>query len=345
MRSLRTGRRPRNAGFTLIELLVVIAIIAILIGLLLPAVQKVREAAARAKCSNNLKQLGLAMHNYEGVYGTLPPGDAATGGNGTWAHYILPYIEQQSLYNLYTNLGGVNGSGTPSYSQDTYSGQPIGNLQIAQTPLPTYTCPSEPNAGTTKPPGSNGQPFAFGNYAVNFGNTHRTQNKAGRDPFSIAIRPAFAGAPFTYTAFNGTTTPTVKAHKPQVFGFNSVSDGLSNTLLVAEVLQGVSILPSTTEFRGFMWYGPAAAFTTFATPNSSTPDYTQFTNYCNNQPAQGLPCATGADWALAARSKHTGGVNVALGDGSVKFVTNSVDPTTWSLAGSSQDGMVFPSNF
>ena len=329
----------RRSAFTLIELLVVIAIIAILIGLLLPAVQKVREAAARAQCQNNLKQLGLGCHNYEGVNNALPPGDAVTGGNGTWAHYLLPYIEQQSLFNLYSNLGGMNGVTTPNYTATVdASGNPIGNLQITQTRLKTYVCPSDPNVSAPKPTGSNGVAFEFGNYACNFGNTHRNQNKA-RDPFAAAIRPTFAGAPFGYTAFNGTASP-MKAHKPVAFTFGSIQDGLSQTLLLAEILQGVSILPTTTEYRGFLWYGPGSEFTTFTTPNSSTTDYSQFANYCNNLPAQGLPCQLGADWALAARSKHTGGVNAVLGDGSVRFFTNSIAPVTWSLYGSSQDGQV-----
>lgn len=313
----------KKKAFTLIELLVVIAIIAILIGLLLPAVQKVREAAAKAKCSNSLKQIGTAIHNYQSTFMSLPPGDTGNGNNGTWLHYLLPFLEQEALFKMYTNLGGQTG-GTPSYAT---AGN---NLTVSQTQIQALVCPSEPNGKSTQT-----NNYKFHNYAVNYGNTHRTQNKAGRDPFPAAIRPSFAGAPFTYSG----TFP------PVAYDFRDVTDGLSNTLLAAEILQGISILPGTTEFRGMTWYGPGAGFTTFATPNSATQDRIQFTNYCNNQATQGLPCTAGTDWALAARSKHTGGVNVGLLDGGVRFIANSITPVTWSLLGSSKDDQPLPSDF
>jgi prepilin-type processing-associated H-X9-DG protein len=266
----------------------------------------------------------------------LPPGDANTGGNGTWLHYILPYIEQQNLANLYVNLGGSPyGLSGPSYTASTYMGQPIGNLQVAETVLQITTCPSDPGATMGKPTGSNAQAFGFGNYACNFGNTMRTQNKAGRDPFAPAIRPVFAGAPFTYGQTGGV---------PNQLLLSSIADGTSNTLLLAEILQGISNLPNTTEFRGFQWYGPGSEFTTWAVPNTPNKDYMQFANYCNNLPQQNLPCQLGTDWALAARSRHTGGVNAARADGSVQFYSSSIDPVTWSLLGSSQDGLPLPTS-
>ena len=149
--------RPRyRSGFTLIELLVVIAIIAILIGLLLPAVQKVREAAARMKCTNNLKQIALGNMNYESSNGTFLPGISRTGCCwGTWQVPILPYIEQDNLFKIYTNFGGLDNTGA-RYGAG-------GNATVAGTRLSTFTCPSD----TPSQVGS----ITTHNYVLNAGNT------------------------------------------------------------------------------------------------------------------------------------------------------------------------------
>src|SRR5262249_53742927 len=153
-------------GFTLIELLVVIAIIAVLMGLLVPAVQKIREAANRGSCQNNLKQIGLAMHHFHDAYRKLPPQVARNANSccyGTWQMIILPYVEQDNLWKAYQNFGGTAATG-PTYQQDA-------NLLVTSARLTLFTCPSDiPNA--PKSGKYNGVTYNITqhNYLVNVGN-------------------------------------------------------------------------------------------------------------------------------------------------------------------------------
>ena len=316
----------RRPGFTLIELLVVIAIIAILIGLLLPAVQKVREAAARMSCQNNLKQLALGCMNYESGNGFLPPGDTKFGAYGTWQMAILPQVEQDNLFRMYQNynvsVGGITYGATA-------------NLPVTTKTMKTFTCPSDSMAGQN-PWGTS--LITKHNYVINFGNTVRRQfnpsypvNCVGGTTVGNASGcVTFGGAPFKLT--NGSGGTDVQPPVTLV----SLTDGTSNTLMAAEILQGGS-----NDTRGMTWWGPSAAFHTYNVPNTSAQDRISG-GACNSMPQQNRPCVidSAGDNQLAARSGHTGGVNAANCDGSVKFYINSIDVQTWRSLGTSQGGEI-----
>src|SRR5262245_43236193 len=334
-------------GFTLIELLVVIAIIAILIGLLLPAVQKVREAANRMQCTNNLKQIALAMHNYHDSQSKLPwgegpgssqvgsaPGTAVTARGccwGNWQSLLLPYLEQESMFRLWRNHGGSDNSGrtmTGTTNRLRYGDSP--NVEnVTSKRLSVLTCPSdEPNPGAIRPT-INGVVYSITshNYVVNYGNGtnfHGDPLPPGSTPSPLPATWRFLGAPFGMS--------------PYIRRVADITDGTSNTLMASETVQG-----KNDDLRGFTWWAPGAQFTSVLPPNSSSPDIvTQNCNSANNLPAQNLPCVNnGGAWNIqAARSRHAGGVNVLMCDGSVRFVSQGINIGTWQALSTTRGGEV-----
>jgi prepilin-type N-terminal cleavage/methylation domain-containing protein len=316
---------PRRA-FTLVELLVVIAIIGTLVGLLLPAVQAAREAANRSSCNNKLKQIGLAFQNYHSSRNSLPASDYNAGGDwGTWQVAILPFMEENALYDRYQ--GFMRGTAPGSTTVTNYNH--VNNRPVTTTLIPQLLCPSDASDENTRSP--NFFNITKHNYVVNAGNTNRMQDFPGRGtPLNGVI---YGGAPFIRHGKNPVNNVNGRLVK-----FSNIPDGLSKTMMASETCLGINPTVTTSDLRGFTWWGPGAVFHAFNGPNSPTPDQFQFASYCNNQPAKNLPCIQASEVQLAARSRHPGGVNVANCDGSIRFVSNDVDIAIWRAAATAEFG-------
>ena len=342
--------KNRRSGFTLIELLVVIAIIAVLIALLLPAVQAAREAARRAQCTNNLKQVGIAMHNYHDQQGTLPPGIKGCCW-GTWLVFILPFVEQQPLFNAWNSVGDDRYDQGVQASMFRYDG--VANITVVSTRVNSYVCPSDPNYTTntydSQTIGGKTLTATAQNYVVNFGNTITNQS-----PFYLVngVKVPFLGAPFT--DMGAPDTDIVGYAGTSVLGtinFAAITDGLSGTMMTSEVLAGQNQSASVIDVRGQSWWGYAAQFTGFYGPNTSSPDVVQFNGYCivgsGNPPCafasggvDGTGTYNGLGMITSPRSKHPGGVNVGMCDGSVRFIKNSVNINIFQALSSAKGGEV-----
>ena len=333
------GIRIRR-GFTLIELLVVIAIIAVLIGLLLPAVQAAREAARRAQCVNNLKQLGLAIHNYHDVHNGLPPGRIWRAGlygqctrnvftgcqNTPWIVMVLPMLEQSALYNTINFELGAEGVLRPL---------PLGffaNSTVSSIKIASLQCPSDRDVKFRFLPTYLGgilsaAVVAKGNYGASWGNTQWDQTD---------LTVAGQTVPYQRSAFGHDGT----------ISFATVTDGLSSTVFLAELRQGAE-----NDIRGMIWTSSAGGGTFFSRfgPNGQKDFYgvpyagdrLSQAEICVNEPK--LPCVgTGnaVSGYAASRSLHPGGVNVMQGDGSIRFVKDTINQAVWISFNSISGGEV-----
>jgi prepilin-type N-terminal cleavage/methylation domain-containing protein/prepilin-type processing-associated H-X9-DG protein len=336
-------------GFTLIELLVVIAIIAVLIALLLPAVQAAREAARRSQCVNNLKQIALGMHNYHDSNQVLPPGQKSCCW-GTWLLFMLPYVEQTALWNAWNFNGDLVYYQGPydATGQFRYGG--IFNITVSSTRVSAYLCPSDPNNNTHTIIGRtlNGTTFyvTSQNYVANFGNTVTAQPATYTDATYLGSPIPYGGAPFAdidtlHAGNNGQT----------VFGFSTITDGTSNTLLCSEIVIGIGAggppYNAPYDLRGFSWWGSAASFTGLMPPNTTYPDVLESSAYCIYPYQTNPPCigpTTTTPEVNFVRSRHPGGVNAALIDGSVRFFKNTVALQTWRALSTTRNGEVLSSD-
>jgi prepilin-type N-terminal cleavage/methylation domain-containing protein/prepilin-type processing-associated H-X9-DG protein len=318
MRSRLAEHRTRRAnGFTLIELLVVIAIIAVLVGLLLPAVQKVREAAARSKCQNSLKQIGLGLHNYESANGYFPAGQEGNVSIGNWRVMIMPFMELGSVYDqLNTVTVSINGKNTTR--RDAYNSAILSNLV-----LPIWKCPSSNMPET--------QPQAWVSWWAN--HNHMVPSYEGimgaADPNNSGVDPS--GKANYVSGYGGWWSRAGMLPPNESVRVTDAIDGTSNTVFVGE--QSGSVLncgyASGDARNGY--YTPWGGVT-FSTKLDATPagvDCWGLGVTCVAYPNNSKSCPSGANTSYVGNSilnsNHPGGINVLAADGSVHYVSDNLD--------------------
>jgi type II secretory pathway pseudopilin PulG len=342
-------RNPAKSGapsFTLVELLVTIAIFVVLIGLLLPATQKVRAAASRTDCANRLRQIAVACHNCNSERGTLPPFKAEgippqtffgqPGNKGSWAFWLLPYLEQDRLFNqaIYKGSEGDAYSSDVTLPPDSWSRSALPSVPpdpgtrgfVAEQPLKTFQCPSDPtipsSGQTLADPNSYGTPQSYGvsSYAANylvFGTFLQNAFDPARPYGSSILNP---------DGYDPTST------QPQMAGSNlaripsSFSDGTSNTILMAEKFATdcnwfAAGSDTAAQFGGSLW-AVSVENAQWAPAFAMESPWADGTRFQVNPPADVCNVAY-------AQTGHDGGMMIAMADSSVRFISANISNTTW----------------
>lgn len=315
----RSGRR---GAFTLIELLVVIAIIAVLIALLLPAVQQARESARRSQCKNNLKQYGLALHNYHDTHGMFPiggTGDRDWAPRVSWQVRVLPNLDQAALYNL-IDMSGATASAVAATLAD--------GRVVREIPIPITTCPSDPN---NKPRGG----YAQTNYSGSMGSQGSPSDSSlgttcsPYNAFALKLKPDYGK-----TYLRATLSGMFSRHGASV-RLNDVKDGASNTIMVGEVL------PACLDASRGSWSYATSIGNAEGMTLTPINDYTTCELLGPTRRITNSDCTAHIAWnfSFGFKSHHSGGAQVLLVDGAVRFLSENIDHAgTYQSLGGRSDG-------
>jgi prepilin-type N-terminal cleavage/methylation domain-containing protein/prepilin-type processing-associated H-X9-DG protein len=334
------GSLSRRRAFTLVELLLVIAIVAILIGLLLVAVQTVRESAARTQCQNNLKQVGLALHMYHDSYGYFPNGDnddgSKAGGNKQaylpWAVKILPYVEQEALYKRFDTKATFN---TPPNNTDS----PDPDVNPAAFPLKIYICPSSPSRGDPYQDTWDSHPNANGPYA-------------GPSTWTVAASDYIGISGVLRQFWTNYFPPGTQLDEKGVFNdnfrvsMNFILDGASNTWMVGECAGAPNVWLAGPTLFVTPPYDPGS--TVFYPSGNGWEDENNGDQWLGGNSSDGLnpfgggPCTINCANIAGFFAFHTRGANFLFADGHIEFINQGLDPKVAVLLTCLRDGMVIP---